>query len=184
MLFSFPDYSTPSGQLIGSHLKKQWYCNLQFEGPGPEEEKYINDFVYQALQFTNRLEKAEIISDHLKAGSVVADRYHASGIVYGTIDGIDRDYLIKTQRFLPMPDVNILIDIDVEDSFKRQPENRDRYEANRDFLERVCAKYRQLFIEMCEVDGPEKWHIVDGRPPVIEVAAEIAAIIKRVKAVG
>jgi thymidylate kinase len=75
------------------------------------------------------------------------------------------------------PDLYVLIDIPVEESFKRRPERRDRNESHRGYLERVRVAYLRLFTERHEanmarargdgktrntyVPGPA-WRVVDG----------------------
>ncbi len=190
-VFPFPNYETPSGILIASHLKKEWKATVDFDeqtrlaveqGVKADEDK-LNAMVYQCLQFSNRLESAQKIRKTLQLKiPVIADRYIASGLVYGTVDGLDFDYMWNTQQFLPQPDLNILIDIDVEDSFKRKPENRDRYESNRGFLAHVRSLYVITFEKMEARNGVGQWKIVDGRQSVTEVAAEISVAVKETRA--
>ena len=184
-LFSFPDYSTPCGKLILSHLKEEWVASpsgfrmLSLE-ENKENIKYVNDMVFQALQFTNRLEKAEELSAALKVGHVVADRYIASAIVYGGADGLSTEYLEKTQRTLKQPDLNVLLDVDPKISSTRRPDRRDRYEMD-DLMSVRAAKYRELWVNMRAKSTQKKasnWVIVDGRPSVEEIHGDILQIIK------
>jgi thymidylate kinase len=185
-LVSFPDYTTPMGKLIKAHLKEMW----RVSSTGPDSEWNDRDILahadamaFQALQFSNRLEHMEKIALVIKSGMhIIADRYTASGIVYGTADGLDTQYLIKTQKFLKQADVNILLDIDVEDSFKRRPVREDRNEVRRDYLEKVAGLYRKLFVEMRAIEGDHKWVVVDGRGTKIETAALIREAVKAVRA--
>ena len=184
-LFSFPSYETPVGKLILSHLKKEW--STQVEGylmPSLDEEHQMSDahvdaLMFQCLQFTNRLEKAMEIADTLfMEQDVVADRYLASAIVYGGADGLDIDHLIETQKYLPQPDLNILIDIDPESSVKRRPERRDRYETQPGLMKEVMARYLQLWAKMTEAE-PGRWVIVNGEQSIHSVHADIKSLISR-----
>lgn len=175
-LFSFPDYSTPMGGLIKSHLHKQWYANLVVDGPGPEEEKSLDAMVFQSLQITNRLERLTDLVKALHEGPVVSDRYLASGLVYGKADGLDPDYLYMLQRHLPQPDLQILIDIDPEDSVRRRPERRDRYEQQAGYMEKVTLGYRELWKNSPK--GDSWWVTVNGRGTIEEVFGRVMAIVR------
>lgn len=171
-LFSFPDYSTPIGKVIKDHLTQEWRCRrLEPWYDDPAIEYPEDALIFQALQTANRLEHAHDIAGHLAEGRpVVADRYYASGLVYGTADGIDLAYLERLHRYLPQPTHWILIDIDVEQSVERRPERRDRYERDFEFMQKVCLFYRQLWIR-------KRWHIVDGRGSVQDTAGQIREIV-------
>lgn len=163
-LFSFPDYRTPIGGLIDGHLKRRW----RTEGLDHAKEA----LVFQALQSANRLERATDLATELAEGRpVVADRYTMSGVVYGAADGRGRAYLEDLHRYLPQPDVWILLDIDPEVSAERRPERRDRYESDPEFMRRVCLLYRQVWV----ANG---WAIVDARGSVADVAGQIWDVVK------
>lgn len=169
-LFSFPDYETPIGKLIGGHLVGKWSGQWHewHADHNPEGEA----LVFQALQSANRLELAEEISTELAAGRpVVADRYIASGLVYGASDGLDLEYLERLHRYLPQPTHQILVDIDPATSIERRPERADRYEENAEFMAKVCLGYRTLW-------AAKGWPVVDGRGSVEEVAELICEVIR------
>lgn len=168
--FTFPDYTTPIGGLIRAHLERKWSAHWE------EWHGRINPqgdaLIFQALQAANRLELAPDIMSALIAGrSVVADRYYGSGLVYGSADGLALEYLEKLHRHLPEPTHQILIDIDPETSAARRPERRDRYEANPDFIARVCGLYRKIWIR-------NGWPIVDGRGSVADVESRILDVLR------
>jgi dTMP kinase len=185
-LMRFPDDETPIGKLIRAHLNREWTLAMApLECPtadGPEVNvgrlvtnvHEANALVFQALHFANRLEKAREIARMLLRQDVVADRYLASAIVYGSADGLDVDYLIQTQQWLPQPDLNILIDIPPELSAERKPESRDRYESQPGLMEEVMSRYRKLWAKMREVDDLS-WVIIDGSQPVYDVHTAIVA---------
>ena len=163
--FSFPDYRTPIGEVIKDHLTEGWVAMV------PDFQPYIADrtdaLVFQALQSANRLELAPNIAAELGEGrAVVADRYFGSGLVYGTADGLDLEYLERLHRYLPQPTHWILLDIDPETSASRRPERRDRYERDLDYMQKVCSLYRKIWIRY-------GWPIVDGRGSVEDVAGQI-----------
>ena len=96
-LLSFPDYSTP----IGSEISRGLHGDREY---GPD--------VMQLLYVANRHEKKPEIERALDAGTtIVCDRYIASSVAYGEAHGLDPRWLTEIQRFLPAPDLSILLDI-------------------------------------------------------------------------
>ena len=128
-LLSFPDYATPIGTEISRALHG--------------EREYGAD-VMQLMYVANRYEKRPRIAEWLAAGSVVVcDRYVASSIAYGEAQGLDAQWLADIQRFLPQPDVTILLDIAPETAVARKAAGRDRYESDLALLSRVRESYRR-----------------------------------------
>ena len=74
------------------------------------------------------------------------------------------------QRFLPPPDLTILLDIAPETATQRKVVDRDRYEADLALQQRVRDSYRQ----QVEQQG---WVRVDGEQPVSAVADAVAAAV-------
>ncbi len=187
--FAFPNYESPTGKLILQHLKKQWRAEA-FVGADVPSQNYLNDLIFQSLQTANRLESLPSIQAAIAAGShVVFDRYWQSACVYGALDGLDEAWLHLVQERPMLPaDVSILIDVPVEEGFKRRPERRDRYETNRPFLERVREKYLELWwgtgAQMPEWESDELWtkardgwFIVNGTNNVEDVHLSIVEIV-------
>ncbi len=156
--FAFPNYESPTGRLIYEHLKHLWRAEAH-AGSLVTSQDYLNDLVFQSLQTVNRLESLPDIQAAIAAGKhVVFDRYWQSACVYGALDGLDEVWLrLVQEKPMPPADVNILIDVPVEEGFKRRPERRDRYETNRPFLERVRMKYREMWW------GADAWHDSGGK---------------------
>jgi dTMP kinase len=128
-LLSFPDYATP----IGSEIDKALHG----------ERGYPPD-VLQLLYVANRGEKRTAIESWIAAGVVViCDRYLASSIAYGEAHGIDPVWLTEIQRFLPAPDLTILLDIAPDTAVGRKAAARDRFERDLELLARVRASYRR-----------------------------------------
>jgi len=171
-LFSFPSYETPVGKLILGHLKNKWSCAVGTDTG--DDVQHLDALVFQCMQFTNRLEKAMEIVQTLNTlqQHVVADRYLASAIVYGGADGLDVDYLVDTQKWLPQPDINILIDIKPTSSIERRPERRDRYETQPGLMEAVMGRYLSLWAKMM-TEEPGRWFIVNGEQSIEKVHADI-----------
>lgn len=178
--FSFPNYETTTGKAIMRHLTNSWCAgSLQysesFDKPYIRREQPEDALAFQCLQTCNRLEMlSEIQVAHWK-GPVVFDRYTASAMVYGSLDGLERDLIEKLNASLPQPNIWILLDVPVEEGFLRRPERRDRYENNRSYLEKVRVAYLRLFEEKQKLG----WHVVDGTGSIEEVQHKIAQIMAR-----
>ena len=194
--FKFPDKNTPIGSLIYDHLFERFSAVSSVEahtsGDRPELSQLLaqglaDPMMVQCMHFANRLEHARDIQATLYSGQdVVADRYIASGVVYGGSDGLDSGYLLKVQEFLPQPDINILLDIDIDVAVERlrtRGDKPDRYE-NRGTLQEVIAGYRQFWEKMSALEGSDRWAIVDGNLQPIQVQAEVMVAVKRHYATG
>ena len=96
-LESFPDYGTSIGEEIARALQGE-------RDYGPD--------VMQLLYVANRHERRADLLRWLEAGIiVVCDRYVASSVAYGEAQDLDVEWLTAMQRFLPPPDVTVLLDI-------------------------------------------------------------------------
>jgi len=126
-LLSFPDYDTEIGAEIGRALRG---------------ERHYGADVMQLLYVANRYEYKQQITDAREAGAIlVCDRYLASSVAYGEAQGLDRAWLVEIQKYLPQPDVTILLDIPPEASARRKRTDRDRYERDLALLARVRESY-------------------------------------------
>ena len=126
-LISFPDYQTP----IGNELSRALHG----------EREYGAD-VMQLLYVANRHEYKQLIIDAKAAGTIlVCDRYLASSVAYGVAQGLDGEWLVEIQKYLPAPDVTILLDIPPEASARRKSHGRDKFEQDLGLLGRVRDSY-------------------------------------------
>ena len=98
---------------------------------------------------------------------MICDRYLASSIAYGEAQGLDGAWLREIQKFLPPPDLTILLDIAPETAAGRKTTNRDKYERDLALLSRVRESYRR----QAEAPG---WLRLDGERPKDAVAARRA----------
>jgi thymidylate kinase len=195
-LFSFPDYTTPMGQIIKTNLKQEWKAKCEgftlSAPPGSSwvshtAEEYVNAMVFQALQLANRLERAEALRMSVAKGHVVADRYTASAVVYGGADGLNGEYLEDAQAYLPQPDIQILLDIGQDESIIRRPARRDRYEHQSGLMEKVGRLYRELWSQKdSQVEALSKlepnvrttrWVVIDGGRDIEEVHQDILRVV-------
>jgi thymidylate kinase len=180
--FAFPNYESPTGKLILGHLKKEWTCARHF--PNVATWAACADDtdarVFQSLQTVNRIELLPQIHEAKRKGHVVFDRYWQSAVVYGALDGLDMQWLrLVQEKPMPPADINILIDVPVDEGFKRRPERRDRYETNRPFLEKVRSQYITLWTMSASMGLPGEWFIVGGLGSVEEVHDRIIEIVRR-----
>lgn len=168
-LMSFPDYTTPTGFLIKKNL----------QGWAAADDPEVNALVLQALMTINRMERASFLNRylHLHADDIVLDRYWPSGLVYGTADGLDYDWLIAIHEALPQAHHYVLLDIDPELSAQRRPDRRDRYERQAGLMQEAAQRYRDLWAEMQQTHKSQ-WHVVDGNGTVDEVEERIWAKLK------
>jgi dTMP kinase len=158
-LLSFPDYATA----IGAELHRALHDGRDYPAD-----------VMQLLYVANRYEAREQMREWLAAGTtIVCDRYLASSIAYGEAQGLDPSWLADIQRFLPAPDVTILLDIAPETAVTRKASGRDRYERDLALLSRVRQSYRRQAVA-------EDWVLIDGeQPPPAVTAAVLNALATR-----
>ena len=146
-LLSFPAYDTS----IGGEIERALRGDREY---GPD--------VMQLLYIANRYEWKPQMERELERGTVViCDRYLASSVAYGEAQGLDPDWLLEMQKYLPQPDVTILLDIDPEVSARRKTAERDRYERDLALLDRVRSSYlRQASSGWVRIDASRDKHIV------------------------
>jgi len=156
-LLSFPDYATP----IGSEIAKALHG----------EREYGAD-VMQLMYVANRYEKRNEMERALHQGMVlVCDRYLASSIAYGEAQGLDATWLRDMQRYLPRPDLTILLDIAPQTAVQRKAAGRDRYERDLPLLSRVRQSYQRQ-----AADGG--WLSLNGERPREAVSADVLSAVE------
>ncbi len=155
-LLSFPDYTTA----IGTEISKALHG----------EREYGAD-VMQLMYVANRYERRPDITRWLEEGVVVVcDRYLASSIAYGEAQGLDPQWLTEAQRFLPQPDLTILLDIAPETAVQRKTTGRDRYERDLALLSRVRDSYRRQAEQ-------NRWLRLDGERPRDAVSSDVLSAV-------
>ena len=154
-LFSFPDYSTP----IGKEINKYLHGKRKF----PPQ-------VIHCLLAANRWEKLdEIKKAQQKNSIVIMNRYRESNLVYGLVNGLKLDWLENLDLGLPKSDLVIVLDVPQTESFSRKRSNRDRFEKNKDFSNKISRTYRKMAVK-------KKWKIVDATKSKQEVHEDIMKI--------
>jgi dTMP kinase len=127
----------------------------------------------QLLYVANRYEKKPQIETVLDEGGVViCDRYLASSVAYGEAQGLDGAWLREIQRYLPAPDLTILLDIAPETAAGRKTANRDKYERDLAMLSRVRESYRA----QAKAAG---WLQLDGERPKDVVTVDVLTAVAR-----
>lgn len=202
LLISFPRYETEIGKLIKANLNQKWHASYYTHLDGTKIP--INAIVRQALFTLDRYDAAPEINRALASGkNVVADRYWLSGLMYGASDLVDSGMLERVHECLPQPDVWVLLDVPVEESFRRRPERLDVYERDWEKLEGIRKSYHKLFAQrsrfvhkgrcpmaiardkrvpwgeydfcICDV---RSWQIVDGVGTIEQVHERVMEAIK------
>jgi dTMP kinase len=154
-LFSFPDYSTP----IGKEINKYLHGKRKF----PPQ-------VIHCLLAANRWEKLdEIKKAQQKNSIVIMNRYRESNLVYGLVNGLKLDWLENLDLGLPKSDLVIVLDVPQTESFSRKRSNRDRFEKNKDFSNKISRTYRKMAVK-------KKWKIVDATKSKQDVHEDIMKI--------
>lgn len=172
---SFPDYDSISGQLLKGFLKNDWTATTLNRDCLKFYSANIDAYAFQCCHIANKL---ECIPDAMWVKNTrdvfIADRYIASAYAYGTATGFDLNWLIKLHRNLPQADLNILLDISVDESFKRRPARRDEYEKNSKLLNDVATAYRSVFSTL-----GQKYVTIDAMGNKEETASKILDVVKR-----
>ena len=148
----------------------------------------LNEKIAQALFSVNRRELThgpEGLHELIGSYDVVLTLRALSAWTYGVVNGVSERQLATMEGDLPQPDLNILIDIDpTVAAGRRAADERDRYEANAGFQQRV----RERYLEIVAADAARaelhetlpRYFIVDGTLSAEAVAdAACAEILRR-----
>lgn len=108
-----------------------------------------------------------------RGATVVCDRYLDTSVAYqGAGRGLGVDFVLDLNLRVVdglLPDITVLVEIDVETALSRVGEKRDRIErADAAFWPLVAEAYRELATRF-----PERYVVVDGRLPVDALAEEV-----------
>lgn len=157
-IFSFPDYGTPIGKEIRRYLSGKRSFPPQ---------------VIHCLLAANRWEKAADIRDALEQNNIIImNRYYQSNLVYGTVNGLDMEWLQNLDKGLPKEDLVILLDVNPSESFSRKTERRDKFEENMEFALRITQTYRKFAKQF-------GWHIVSASAHKQQVHQDIRQIVTK-----
>ncbi len=154
VLFSFPEYHNKTGQLI----------TMMMDGTID-----FNSHTWACIMAANRYEERALLVSALKHGDVICNRYYISNVAYSTASGIDTEWLMSLDSWMPKPSVVIVLDVPVQVSVDRKS-NRDVLENDLKYLEKV----RKTYLELGPVMG---WYIINGDRPAEYVHQEILKIV-------
>ena len=85
------------------------------------------------------------------------------------VNGLKLNWLENLDTGLPKSDLVIVLDVPQTESFKRKRLDRDRFEKNRAFSQKISKTYRK-------VSKQKKWKIVDATKSKHEVHEDIMKI--------
>lgn len=129
----------------------------------------------QIAQFeANRWEWADTVREATSQGrTVLANRWYHSGMAYALASG-EAYYqaVVALTVGIPEPDLSVIIDITVEESFRRKWKPEDREALDHDPM--LLGKIRQNFLDLSRKFG---WVIVDGMADPDEVASRVMTVI-------
>jgi dTMP kinase len=125
----------------------------------------------QLLYVANRYEFKDEILRVTESGTIIlCDRYLASSVAYGEAQGLDAEWLTDIQKYLPQPDITILLDIAPEVSATRKTSDRDKYERDLSLLSRVRSSYLRQ-------SGAARWARLNAERTADAVAADVYAAV-------
>jgi dTMP kinase len=157
-LFSFPDYTTPIGKEIDRYLHGK--------------RKYPAQVIH-CLLAANRWERASDLQDANEKNSVIIlNRYRESNLVYGITNGLKLAWLEKLDEGLPKSDLVIVLDVPQKVSFARKKQNRDKFEKNKQFSNKISQGYRKLAKK-------KRWKVVDASQSKDEVHKDVMKIVAK-----
>ena len=157
-LFSFPDYTTPIGKEIDRYLHGK--------------RKYPAQVIH-CLLAANRWERASDLQDAKEKNSVIImNRYRESNLVYGITNGLKLAWLEKLDEGLPKSDLVIVLDVPQKESFARKKQNRDKFEKNKQFTNKISQGYRKLAKK-------KRWKVVDASQSKDEVHKDVMKIVAK-----
>jgi dTMP kinase len=157
-IFSFPDYTTPIGKEISRFL---------------HGKRKFPPQVIHCLLAANRWEKLDQIKKaHSENSILIMNRYYQSNLVYGVANGLSLKWLEGLDAGLPKADLVIVLDVSQHESFSRKKTNRDKFEKNTFFLNKISKTYRQLAKK-------QGWQIVDASGTKNHIHQSIMKILSK-----
>lgn len=166
LLKKFPDYSTPSGQLILKYLNHE----LNFS---TEELTliFITDFARSAKEIT----------EFAKTGIVLLDRYFMSTMAYQGYLGINFMHILQIIKNLklPIPDLTFFFKLPLDELKNRFRDKLDRHETDFDLIQGVAHKYQQLYNALPVQRVQTVFVEVDASNPIEVITDRLLASIKK-----
>ena len=151
--FSFPNYGSPTGKIIGGpYLGKPSICNTWFDNPTKLDPK-IASMYYAA----DRKYNIEIINKYLVDNYIVIlDRYTPSNMAHQGCKLKNKEERIELYKWieeleyklleLPRPDITFFLHMPVSyiEKLKKNRDELDSHELNKQYLENAEQTYLEL----------------------------------------
>ena len=154
-IYNFPDYSGPCATAIRELMDRQ-----------------LDEGLRRSLALLFALDRkiynyGRDYSSRVK----IFDRYYPSNFVYNYPE-LPLQELINLEKDSFVGDVVFILDIDPEESFKRRPKRRDKYEEDKILLQKARVNY----LELAKKFG---WVVLDGTEQTRYLTAEVLEHITR-----
>ncbi|MBA2840185.1 dTMP kinase [Methanococcus maripaludis] len=137
-----------------------------------------------ALLFAaDRVEHVSKIEEDLKNSHVVSDRYVYSSIVYQMTQGIPKDFIYKINDYAKIPDLVVLLDVDLNEALKRMESREKEIFEKLEFQKKIKEEYYNLINSENEKFMPKHGFIVidTTSKPINQVFNEILnAIVDKI----
>ena len=169
LVINFPSYETEIGKLIKGWISRSLNIN-------PETASML--YAADRMQYQNR------IKEWLRKGwIVISDRYCYSNIVYQSVLGLSKEWLINIEKPIIKPELVFFLNIpDLTAS-----DRGTKQESLQKFLdmeeekpkETLRQKVSKSFLELA--DNPpygKEWHVIDGTKSVEEIQSHIWNIVQ------
>lgn len=165
IVYSFPRYNTPLGKTILRHLKSETALVELPHYKGETLDTSPDDPLW--FQCVCAIDKYEAVGDiiaHLRANRVViCDRWKPSAVAFGAADSLDVDWLERIQDRLPDANLNIFLALPEDETLRRRPQLRDRYEKDREKQQIIRMNYaREWDRRRADFTEPSLWWVMDG----------------------
>lgn len=155
-LMSFPDRTTPVGNVINQYLRK----TIE-----------IPDKAIHLLFSANRWELEPKMNELIENGTtLVVDRYSYSGVAFSTAKhNMDLNWCWQMEIGLPKPD--LVLFLETNDADKRNGFGDERYES-KSFQKQVLEKFEQL--------KDSSWKMIDAGKDIESVHKQIMIHVREV----
>lgn len=160
---SFPRYDLPVGGLIRQALNGNIDITPVALHALLDVDKH--DFLTEALQLRDS-----------GYDFLVLDRWTMSNYAFAVGKGLPPWFIISWQRGLFSPDITFILDITVEESFKRRPEREDSHEKNEELLRSVREEYLLLAEDSVAIDSLVQ--VIDAEQDVESIHEEVMAHVQ------
>jgi len=159
----FPRYETEIGQIIRKVLLKQ--------------NNNMHPAAFQMLCSADRVNWSTYEYPKLKKeyDIILVDRHSSSGIVYGQIDGLDKEEIICNDKHIVQPDLHLILLADVKISLDRMA-NRNEETTKYENVKGI-KRATELFLELDKVLPNVNY--IDANRSIEEVLEESINIIER-----